>query len=95
MPRDAWLNLVLPLADLAAAVFRPGGGGGGGGLGGSGPLYRSLDSLHLAGTCRLRRVCTLRDAPHLPQEGHDGVSAGAGGGSGFSVRFSIVWGYVV
>eukprot|EP00198_Chlamydomonas_reinhardtii_P002011 XP_001691347.1 predicted protein [Chlamydomonas reinhardtii] len=72
VPRDAWLNLVLPLADLAAAVFRPGGGGGGGGLGGSGPLYRSLDSLHLAGTCRLRRVCTLRDAPHLPQEGHDG-----------------------
>ncbi|KAG2436077.1 hypothetical protein HYH02_011588 [Chlamydomonas schloesseri] len=72
VPRDSWLNLVLPLADLAAAVFRPGGGGGAGGLGGSGPLYRSLDSLHLAGTCRLRRICTLRDAPPLPQDGHEG-----------------------
>jgi hypothetical protein len=75
LPRDAWLSLVLPLADLAAALFRtagpgspssaPGGGAGGGGAGGAG-AYRSLDSLTLSGACRLRRVCTLRGVPPLP-----------------------------
>ncbi|GFR48952.1 hypothetical protein Agub_g10966 [Astrephomene gubernaculifera] len=99
LPRDVWLNLVLPLPELAVALFRsspgsnsggtaPGGAAGGAGgtaAGGGGSTaggtagsaaagagasswYRSLDCLQLAGSCRLRRICTLRDPPQLPPD---------------------------
>ncbi|KXZ42223.1 hypothetical protein GPECTOR_179g246 [Gonium pectorale] len=89
VPRELWLNLVLPLADLAAVLFRPGGPGGGGGGGGGGgtgaagggggaaTAFRSLDSLQLAGTCRLRRIATLRDMPQM-LDGPDGPLTDAG-----------------
>jgi hypothetical protein len=52
LPRGVWLNLVLDLAGLVAHSF--------------GAKFARLDSLTLGSSCKLRRICTLRDAPVLP-----------------------------
>ncbi|GIL53022.1 hypothetical protein Vafri_8735, partial [Volvox africanus] len=97
LPRESWLNLVLPIAELAAVLFKGGAGGaaagsnssalagaasGGGSFSPSGAAtaalnasYRTLDSLQVAGTCRLRRICTLREAPQPPESTDAGTAA--------------------
>lgn len=62
--RDAWLNLVLALGELCPCMFR--------GIG-----FRSLDTLTIGGSCRVRRVFTLRDVA-----ASDGMSLQVGWATG-------------
>ncbi|GIM07055.1 hypothetical protein Vretimale_11292 [Volvox reticuliferus] len=113
LPRECWLNLVLPVAELAVVLFKGGGGGaaaaapgsnatalagaaaGGGSFSPSGgpaaavnTSYRTLDSLQVAGTCRLRRICTLREAPQ-PSESQDAGTATAAAASAKPLEFPV------
>ncbi|KAF1773807.1 Uncharacterized protein GQ600_18020 [Phytophthora cactorum] len=50
VPRDQWMNLVFDLHTLSEVHF-PGSG------------YRSMESLCISGSCRLKRIFTMKDAP--------------------------------
>ncbi|KAL7694796.1 putative cilia-and flagella-associated protein 20/C3orf67 [Plasmopara halstedii] len=50
VPRDEWVNLVFDLQTLAALHFPT-------------TKYRSLESISVSGTCRLKRIFTMKDAP--------------------------------
>ena len=58
LPQDQWCNYCLDLEHLVAAFF-------------SGHHFQSLEAIAVRGSCRLRRICTLRDLPlstgNLPQ----------------------------
>lgn len=49
IPRGVWLSLVLDVAGLVAHIF--------------GAKFARLDTITLGSSCKLRRICTLRDAP--------------------------------
>lgn len=48
--RDAWINLVLDLQALTDTFF-------------AGSVFRSMESLAIGGSCRLKRVFTMKDPP--------------------------------
>lgn len=58
LPQDQWCNYCLDLEQLIPAFF-------------SGHHFQSLEAIAVRGSCRLRRICTLRDLPlstgDLPQ----------------------------
>ncbi|OWZ24796.1 hypothetical protein PHMEG_00065 [Phytophthora megakarya] len=55
IPRDQWMNLVFDLHTLSEMHF-PGTG------------YRSMESVCVSGSCRLKRIFTMKDAP-TPSQG--------------------------
>ena len=58
LPQDQWCNYCLDLGQLVPVFF-------------SGHHFQSLEAIAIRGSCRLRRICTLRDLPlstgDLPQ----------------------------
>ncbi|DAZ99674.1 TPA: hypothetical protein N0F65_001911 [Lagenidium giganteum] len=48
--RDTWMNLVLDLAALTESYF-------------PGSAFRSMESICISGTCRIKRIFTMKDAP--------------------------------
>ncbi|KAF4131211.1 hypothetical protein GN958_ATG19646 [Phytophthora infestans] len=59
VPRDQWMNLVFDLHTLSEEHF-PGSG------------YRSMESICISGSCRLKRIFTMKDAP-TPSRGSQAV----------------------
>jgi hypothetical protein len=51
--RGTWLNLSLPLAELTQMMF-------------NGAVHRSIETVSISGTARIRRIATMRDS--LPLE---------------------------
>ncbi|ETK85394.1 hypothetical protein F441_09900 [Phytophthora nicotianae CJ01A1] len=50
VPRDQWMNLVFDLQTLSEVHFPDSG-------------YRSMESICISGSCRLKRIFTMKDAP--------------------------------
>ncbi|KAG2526255.1 hypothetical protein BBO99_00001211 [Phytophthora kernoviae] len=61
LPRDQWMNLVFDLQALSEVYFPDTG-------------FRSMESICVGGSCRLKRIFTMKDAP-TPSRGAQGVQA--------------------
>ncbi|KAK1945772.1 Uncharacterized protein P3T76_002820 [Phytophthora citrophthora] len=59
VPRDQWMNLVFDLQTLSEIHFPDTG-------------YRSMESICVSGSCRLKRIFTMKDAP-TPSRGSQDV----------------------
>ena len=62
LPRGVWVNLLLDMATLTASNF-------------GGARFGRLEGICIGASCRLRRICTLKDASFIAPGGSPAVLA--------------------
>lgn len=66
LPRDEWVNVLLPLAELVPACF-----------GSASVGYKAVESIAIRGTCKIRKIFTLRGDMQAQAWTTDAHAAGA------------------
>ena len=66
LPRDEWVNVLLPLAELVPACF-----------GSASVGYKAVESIAIRGTCKIRKIFTLRGDMQAQAWTTDAYAAGA------------------